>query len=599
VRFRHPLARSAVYQSASAADRRTAHAALAEATDLEVDPDRRAWHRAEAAEGPDEAVAGELEESAQRALARGGLSAAAAFLERATLLTSDAQSRSRRALAAAQAKIQAGDPERARELLAISEASPGDQLAQARAELVRAQLAYAAGKGSRVPTLMLAAAQGLESVDPNLARTTYLDAIAAALFAGRLADPDGDLPAASRAAAAAPTPDKPTSAERLLYGLAANFTTEYSRGLPTLRESLRTFGRDLPPEQELRWVSLAATAASGVWDDRSWEDYTDRFVHLCRELGALTPLPLALISRAFLLLFAGELTAASRVIDELHAVMGATGSTLAPYGPLGLAAFRGQEAETSALAQLTIDAATGRGEGWAITCAEWALAVLNNGLGHYHRALASAQRATEYQHDLGLRNWALAELVEAAARSDDADSGWTAYRQLAAMTAGSGTDWALGVQARSHALLTAGDEADILYQESITHLGGVRVRSELARTQLVYGEWLRRQRRRGDARTQLRAAHASFEQMGMAAFAERARRELWATGETTRKRELADRGELTAQEHQIASLAREGLTNPEIGTRLFISARTVEYHLSKVFAKLDITSRGQLDGVLN
>ncbi|HEX6453757.1 MAG TPA: AAA family ATPase [Trebonia sp.] len=600
VRFRHPLARSAAYRSASAQERQEAHAALAEATDPTVDPDRRAWHRAQAVAGTDEEVAGELERSADRAQARGGLAAAAAFLERATLLTPDPAQRTRRALAGAQAKVQAGEFDAALDLLAVAETSPLSEVDHARVELVRARLAFGRGKGSDVPALLLEAAKRLGPIDAGLARVTYLDAVRAALFSGRLASPDADLSAVARAARAAPPPPgSPSAADRLLDGLAANLAEEYGRGLPTLRSALRDSGAGVPADLEMLWVSLAATTASGVWDDERWEALTDRYVHLCREMGALTELPLALTSRAFLLLFAGELTAADSVIEELQAAMCATGSALAPYGALGAAAFRGRGTEVSALTQATVSSAEQRGEGWAITAAEWAGAVVGNGLGHYDKALAAARRATEYRQDLGLRTWALAELVEAAVRNGAGKSAAaSACRQLAEIARESGTAWALGVEARSRALLAAGDEADDLYRESISHLGQVRVRSELARAHLVYGEWLRRERRRGEARTQLRVAHEMLEEMGMAAFAERARRELEATGETTSKRGVRDRGELTPQEYQIAKLAREGLTNPEIGTRLFISARTVEYHLSKVFSKLGISSRGQLDWVL-
>jgi DNA-binding CsgD family transcriptional regulator len=600
VRFRHPLARSAAYRSAPTEERRTAHAALAETTDPAADPDRRAWHRAEAAEGADEGVAEELEQSAGRALARGGLAAAAAFLERATALTPDPVRRTARALAGAQTKVKAGDFDAALDLLAIAEAGPLGEAGQARAELVRAQLAFATGKGSDAQPLLLAAAKRLEPVDPRLARLTYLDAIRNALFTGRLAGPGADLSAVTRAAAAAPQPPgRPDSADRLLYGLTASFAQEYVRGLPTLRKSLLSSAGCLPADQEMSWVMLAASAASGVWDYESWEALAGRYVDLCRELGALTELPLALTSRAFLLLFAGELAAAESAIEEAQALMTAIGSSLAPYSSLGLAAFRGREAEVSVLEQATLDGAARRGEGWAIAGAAWASALVNNGLCHYGKALDAALRATEYGDDLGLRTWALVELVEAASRSDAGATAAIACRQLAEIAGDSGTDWALGVRARSRALLAVGDEAEGLYLESISRLGRVRVRSELARAHLLYGEWLRRELRRGEARTELRTAFEMLEGMGMAAFAERARRELWATGESARKRTVERHDELTAQELQIARLAREGLTNPEIGTRLFISARTVEYHLSKVFAKLGITSRAQLDHALS
>ena len=276
----------------------------------------------------------------------------------------------------------------------------------------------------------------------------------------------------------------------------------------------------------------------------------------------------------------------------------ATGSNLERYGAMSVGAFRGNDADTSALIQATLRDVSLRGEGLGITAAEWANALLNNGLGQYQEALAAARRATENSWELGFSNWAVVELVEAAARSKMRDTAADAYRRLAEMTGASGTDWALGVEARSHALVADGEEAERLYRESIARLGPTRLQAELARAHLLYGEWLRRESRRGDAREQLRTAHELLEAMGMEAFAARARRELRATGETVRKRSVETRSELTPQEAQVAELARDGLSNPEIGARLFISARTAQYHLSKVFTKLDITSRSQLDRVL-
>jgi DNA-binding CsgD family transcriptional regulator len=598
VRFRHPLVRSAAYRSASPEQRREVHRALAEVTDPALDPDRRAWHRAQAAHGPDEDVAGELERSAGRAQARGGVAAAAAFLERATVLTPAPVQRAGRALAGAQAKVQAGAFDTALDLLATAEAGPLSEFEQARAGLVRDQLAFAASRSGDVPALLLTAAKRLEPIDAGLARATYLDAMYAAMFAGRLAGPGADLVAAARAAGAAPPPPgAPSTADLLLDGLAATLNHGYAHGLPALRKALITFGSDIPADQQMRWLAFATIAALHVWDDERWEVLTERYVQLARELGALTELPLALTSRALVLLFAGELTAAASVIDELQAAIDATGSTLAQYSALALTAWRGTEAEASALVDATIRDASRRGEGYAITGANWTRAVLNNGLGRHDAALAAAQRATAYPTEFGLQ-WALAELVEAAARTGMSDTAAAAGRHLAEMATASGTDWALGVRARCDALLAEGAEADGLFRESIMRLGRTRVRAELARAHLLYGEWLRRERRRGEARTQLRTAHDMLEGMGMEAFAERARRELRATGQTARQRSTRTRGELTPQEAQIAKLARDGLSNPEIGTRLFISARTAEYHLSKVFTKLGITSRSQLDRVL-
>jgi len=602
VRFRHPLARSAVYRSASAGERRAAHAALADATDPALDPDRRAWHRAEAAEGTDEDVACDLEQSAGRAQTRGGLAAAAAFLERATLLTPDPMERRRRALACAQAKVQAGDAETAQELLAIAEGAPLSAADRARAELVRARLAFSISRGGDASARLLEAAKRLESIDASLARTTYLDAIHAAIFAGRLAAPGADVAAAAQAALAGlMLAGTPSDADQIFHGLTVDFS-QVGTPLAKVVSAVRKIGDPCAvPDREMRWLSLAAVAAVGVWDDQWWAEVTARHGELCREQGAVAELPFSLTSRAFVLLLRGELAAATSVVEELRAASNAIGNdlVLAGYGMLGLAAFRGSAEEAAALLAATLDDAAQRGEGAGITMGKWASAVLNNGRGHYRAALAAALRATEYAQDLSWRNWALAELVEAAVRSGEIGSAETAYGQLTETTSGSGSGWALGVQARSRALLAAGAEADGLYQESIQRLGGTSVRAELARAHLLYGEWLRRERRRGEARTELRTAHGMLEGMGMAAFAERARRELWATGETARKRSVPDPGKLTAQEAQIAKLAQGGLTNPEIGTRLFISARTVEYHLSKVFSKLGITSRAQLDHALS
>ncbi|MGH3804801.1 MAG: helix-turn-helix transcriptional regulator, partial [Pseudonocardiaceae bacterium] len=330
-----------------------------------------------------------------------------------------------------------------------------------------------------------------------------------------------------------------------------------------------------------------------------WKLLTARYVQLARETGALSELPLALAVRAYMLLFAGDLTAAASLTDELQAVKEATGSALAPYGALGVAALRGDEAEASALIDATIKDVTRRGEGAGITFAQWANAALNNGLGHNDKAVAAGLRATAYDKDLALLCWSLVELIEATARCGMTETATRAYRQLTEMASASGTDWVLGAQARSHALLSEGDAAERLYREAIARLGKTRLRVDLARAHLLYGEWLRRERRRSEARKQLHTAHDMLEAMGMEAFAERARRELQATGATARKRpDGARHEELTAQEAQIARLARDGLSNPEIGTRLFISAHTVQYHLRKVFTKLGITSRSQLDRVL-
>jgi DNA-binding CsgD family transcriptional regulator len=598
VRFRHPLVRSAVYGAASAAERRSVHHALAEAIDREADPDRRAWHRAEAATGPDEAVAEELERSAGRAQARGGMAAAAAFLEQATVLTPDVSRRAERALAAARAKLVAGAPEAALQLVATAQAGRLDELQRARVDLLRAEIAFTVNRGSDAPPLLLSAAKRLEAHDATLARETYLEALSAAMFAGRLATGGGLLAVAGTAGAAPPPTSTPRAADLLLDGLAVLFREGYGAGTPILKQALAIFGsEDISVEEELRWLWIGSVIALDLWDDETWRVLSGRHVQLARDTGALAVLPLALSSRIFVHLYAGELTEAASLVAEVRTITEATGTNLTPYGALALAAWRGQEAETSQLMQASLRDAELRSEGIGLTVTHWVSAVLDNALGRYESARAAAAIASEHVEELGAGNWALIELVEASVRSGTPESAADALGQLAERTRASGSDWALGIEARSRALLSDGETAEALYREAIERLGRTRIAVHHARAHLVYGEWLRRERRRLDARQQLRTAHAMFAAMGMVAFAERAARELLATGETARKRTVETSGELTAQEAQIARLAGKGLSNPEIGGRLFISPRTVEYHLHKVFTKLDITSRDQLDRV--
>jgi DNA-binding CsgD family transcriptional regulator len=599
VRFRHPLARSVTYWSAPLPERQEAHRALAEATDSALDPDRRSWHLAEAAPGPDETVADELERSAGRAQARGGLAAAAAFLGRAAALTLDPPRRAGRALAAAVTHLQAGAFDAAVELLEVAEAGPLTELDRARVDLVRAQLAFVLSRGGEAPLLLVKAAERLEAIDPALARETYLDAFAASTFAGRAASRGGGVLDVARAAASAPAPVQPQATDLLLAGLAANFNDGYAAGVPDLRHALAAFGDGMPPDRELRWLWLMSLAALHTWDDEQWVSLSSRYVELARSSGALSEMPLALSTRAMMLLLAD---AAPRV-EEQQAVTEATGGQLAPYSAMFLAAMRGQVSQAHDLIAATTRQGPARGEGISVAVAEWTRAVLNNGLGDYSEAMAAAQRALHHQEYPQLRypgvaNWAAAELVEAAAHSGATDVAAEATRWITAMTTASGTNWARGVEARSRALLAAGPAAEDHFRESISYLQQTHVGAELARAQLLYGEWLRRERRRSDAREQLRSAHQAFEAMGMEAFAERARHELAATGETARKRTVSSAPELTAQEALIARMASDGLSNPEIASRLFISSRTVQYHLRKVFAKLGINSRSQLGGFL-
>jgi len=593
VRFRHPLVRSAVYRSASVRDRHAVHQALAAATDPQIDPDRRAWHRAQATDGPDEDVAAELEHSAARAQARGGLAAAAAFLERATVFTLDQGRRAERALAAASANVDAGAFDAALDLLKAAESSPLSDFQQARADLLRAQLAFVTGRGSEAPPLLVKAAERLESINVALARTTYVHALQAAIFAGRLAVGGGIVDVA-RAAKMSPRPSNPTLSDLLLDGFAANFADGYAAGLPVLRRAV-SMARGEVTGEEQRFLWLAGIAALHVWDDDSWDAISSRHVELGRSAGALAELPLALSSRAIMLTFAGDLTAAGALHQELKTVTEATGDSLATDPAMSLAAVRGNRDQASALIEATHQGVMRRGEGMWLSVAEWAEAILDNGVGDHQAALTPALR-TAQQPDLALSAWSALELIEAAARSGASAIAADAVAELCEMTSASGTDWALGVEARSRALLSEGADAEPLYRDAIERLGRTRMRVELARTHLLFGEWLRRQRRRTEARTHLHIAQDLFDAMGMKAFADRARRERRATGESARHRAAGPTGpQLTSQEEQIARLAAEGLTNPDIGARLFISAKTVQYHLSKVFTKLGIRSRSQLE----
>jgi DNA-binding CsgD family transcriptional regulator len=598
VRFRHPLVRSAAYRAAHFRDRQEVHRALAEATDPDTDPDRRAWHRAQAASGPDEAVAGELERSADRAQARGGTAAAAAFLAHAAELTPDPTARGRRALAAAQAKFDAAASDEALKLLATAELAPLDELQRARLERLRAEIAFARTRGSDAPALLLAAARRLEPLDGALARETHLEAIAAAMYAGRLGDKPGVREAAEAAQAAPAAPQLPRAIELLLDGLAPRFAEGYSVGVPPLRNALDAFCRvEGLTARDARWLWLACRLAQDLWDDELWYELATRGLRGARETGTLRVLPIAATYRASLHVHAGAFGLASSLIEEADAIIQATAMAPLKYASLMLAAWRGNEAEALELFEAGRREATARGEGMGLGVLEWATALLYNGSGRYAEALAAAQRGCE-QDDAGLFAWTLVELIEAGVRSGATDATSAALDRLSERTQASGTDWALGIEAGSRALLSDTRDAEPLYREAIERLARSRGVVHLARAELLYGEWLRRENRRVDAREQLRAAYDRFDQIGAEAFAERARRELLATGETAPRRTVETRDVLTAQEAQIARMASDRQTNPEIGAKLFISPRTVEYHLRKVFTKLDISSRKELRGAL-
>ena len=592
--FRHPLVRSAVYRAAGLKERHVVHRALAGATDPQIDPDRRAWHSSQAASMPDEDVAAELERSADRAQARGGLAAGAAFLERAAALTPDPAHHAQRLLAAAGAKRDAGDLEAALGLLTSVEAGLLDELGRARVELLRGQIALEQRRGGDAGPLLLSAAKSLEPVDPELARETYLEALAGVMSSD--VDVVGGAPAVAQAARSAPTgAAPPRTIDVLLDAFAIRLTDGFAAAAPRFARALELLlAIDVDDEDVARQLSVSNTRNSNIvvlemWDDEALHLLAARQVQLARDAGALVHLQFALSFLARSQMLAGELTAATLMIDEARLIAEATGNAVLVNAPMILAAWRGDEARASELIEATAEEAAARR--W--TSNHYARCVLYNGLGRHDAARDAAWEA--FQLDpIGYGTYLVPELVEAASRTDDRPLLQSALEWLSERTAVIRSGWASGIEARVRALLSESEVADGLYRESVAHLSSCRVGLELARTQLLYGEWLRRERRRVDAREYLRAALDAFTSMGAEAFAGRAARELQATGERARKRTVDTLDQLTPQEEQVARLAARGATNREIAAQLFISPSTVEYHLRKVFRKLDVKSRTQL-----
>jgi DNA-binding CsgD family transcriptional regulator len=596
VRFRHPLVRSAVYRSGAPRDRRSAHSALADATDPQADSELRAWHRAHAAAGPTAEVAAELEHSAGRAAARGGLAAASAFLLKAAALTPEPPERARRALAAAEAERQAGDPEAALRALVTAEAGPLDSLGRARAELLRARIAFGSGADYAAKRLFDAAKQ-LEPIDIDLARETYLDALSATVYLGPKESCDPVEVARAALAARRAGPPRPT--DLLLDGVALQLTEGYATAAETLRLALRAFASDdISADVGLGWGWLASHVASALWEHDVQVALANRHVRLTRESGAVAVLPQTLAQLIGIHMRQGELAAAAALMREVDAAVDATCSEPLAHVSMVMAAYCGHAAEGQRLIEEARTHLTPESRGLGVVVVEFANLLLNNGLGRYEDGWLTGRRVLEDLEPVGRPPWALSELVEAAARAGAVDDATAALRQLSERAGISGTEWAQGLDARSRALLTEGSDAEQLYREAIERLSRPGSRTDLARAHLVYGEWLRRAGRRVAARQELRTAYDMLSDMGVEAFADRAWRELRATGETVRKLTLETRDDLTPQEHQIARLARAGLSNPEIGARLFISPRTVEYHLHKIFIKLDISSRVALRDAL-
>jgi DNA-binding CsgD family transcriptional regulator len=593
VRFRHPLVRSAVYRAAPLEDRRWIHRLLADAIDPEVDPDRRAWHRAQAAREPDEPLAEELETSAGHAQARGGLAAAAAFMQRAAELTPEPATRVARMLTAAQIKHEAGAPEAAQALLSSAETGSLDRLQRARLERLRAQIAFTQRPGGEAARLLLAAAKRLESLDASLARETYLEAMDAAVRGGRLGSGPRLLEIAEAARAAPRPPGPPAILDVLLDGWATQITQGSAAAAPTLKCALRTLrSMDIQSPRELRWLWLGCRSAMELWDDTAWYELASRQARFARDNGAITVLPNTLNFLATYLVHAGDFADAAALLEEADTLINVTGGVPHHYAHLMLAAWSGQAAHTSELAESAVNDAHARGEGRVIAMAEYATALLHNGLGSYETALAAAERTAEFD-DLATPT-VLVELIEAATRTGDLGAAHEALDELSERTQASGSPWALGMEAGSRALVTDRWVAEHLYREAIERLGDCRIATALARAHLLYGEWLRREGRRIDARAQLRKSHEMFSSMGAAAFAGRAERELHATGGRPRRRTVDAREQLTPRELTIARLAATRATSKEIAGELFVSPRTVDAHLRSIFTKLGISSRRQL-----
>ncbi len=588
VLFAHPLIRDVAYGSCTADERARAHGALAAATDPDADADRRAWHRAWATRAADDSVASALEAAAAQAHARGGLAAGAAFLTRATELTADARIRSRRAVDAAAANLEAGSFDIARTMLDVARAHRADEPLAAHIALVEARLALAEVGGNEATLALQQAARRLEPVERRLACETYVDALTAAAFQSVPHEPGGLRETARAARAVLPTLAATGTAGLLLSALASFAETGTSTS--HCRTALRAVSED-SERGELRWLWHGTLLAFNTWDDRTARLLANRHVRVCRTTGALSQLPLALGAAAIMAMLDGELSTASSVLAAGRTTGRALGVDGDPPAALLVHAWRGR-AQDRVVVDDGRELAAARGDGHLLAMADYAQAVLRNGSGDRTEALSAALRAV-VEHDFLASNWCWAELVEAAARAGRQDLAEEGVHELAHRTRGAGSDWASGVHARSAALVSTGVAAEDAYRRAIDHLRRTKLRLELARTHLLYGEWLRHVDRRSDARIELHTAYDAFLAMGMEAFAARARAELSLSGGAVRPL-AGEQDALTAQEEQIAGLARDGLSNPEIGALLFLSSRTVEWHLRKVFTKLGISSRREL-----
>jgi DNA-binding CsgD family transcriptional regulator/tetratricopeptide (TPR) repeat protein len=594
VRFRHPLVRSAVYGSATAEDRRTAHLALGQATDAAADPDRRAWHLAQTCETFDAAIAEQLERSAERARSRGGPAAAGAFLTRAAELTPEPAERARRSLEAATAEFQSGSLDAALALTLAAESGPLDDLQLARAELLHGQIAFHRRRGSGESELLLKAARRMERHDVALARETHLEALMAAAYAGRLGT--GSVLEVARAGLAAAPPSGPPRPIDLLLDAYVAWIVDGPGGTPLLRQAAEAMLAELPPSPEtMRWMWVAVNACFETFNEDGAARLAEREVQVAREAGALILLGIALAQLGAVRMLCGDFVSADALYQEAVAVSSDAGVPPPRYVLVALAAFRGDAEGFNALAPAVLAAARESGEGHVVSMVELSSALLHNGLGQPRAALdAAASLADESPETYG--SFVLLEYVEAAVRCDDSARTRAALEWMEAATATADSGWGRGVCRLAQALAAeASADPEPLYREAIALLETSSLRPYRGRAQLLYGEWLRRQGRRSDARLQLGRAHDLLTTIGCRAFADRAARELGIVGgERTRSRSPEIREQLTPQELQVAQMAASGLSNREIGERLFLSHRTVGSHLYRVYPKLGIASRTQL-----
>jgi len=602
LRFHHPLVRSAVYRAATPEQRRRVHLALAEVTDPDADPDHRAWHRAQAATGPDEELAEELERSAGRAQHRGGLAAAAGLLERSAELTPEPERRALRLLLAAHAQLTAGATNRAQVLLDESLPNLSDARSRAQAARMQGMIRFSEGRGGETPSLLFQAAIDLKGTDPRFAREVLLEALGSAMWAGRLTTGTTPLTVAE-AARDIPAPDEDEQVGSLLLTAYTRWLTDsYASAVDGWRHAIAAYLHELRAQPELRWHALIWNASGQLLDFEAQYAAARGSARAAREQGALATLPRALSLLARCELLAGRIEAAEALFAEGEEIARATGAPAVPAASeilkLGILCWRGDEGKVRPLADSVVAEAVARGQGLGVTIVEFDLTILELGLGRYDEARVHALRVFDEGHFWWFGTGALGDAVEATARSGDEDTARAALHRLRERARASGTPWALGLLARAEALLASDEAAEALYRESLDHLDHSGMATELARARLLYGEWLRRSRRRRDARVQLRAAHQIFQAIGAAAFAHRAHVELLATGEHVRARSPELRDKLTPQEQQIARLAADGESNAQIGAQLFISQHTVAYHLHKVFGKLDVSSRNQLTRAL-